>query len=204
MVDERICDLFKVEQLVNELVKDPAFREETRLKVQQALDMKRDFAFERMNGWAVGEAYEKGGHHFLSAWRKQASIEMQHLRETERRSWEHWFRWNDEPFVAARINMTFEITSAGESRISNMSSQLPEDEKEIEKNIRWASDEDITNILPITTPEQFAQGYKRPIIIPGKRFSLCEMPQIRCKPEHHPWLKDRVGLGPVKSSKHGD
>ena len=195
VVEERVCELFKVEQLVNELVKNPAFREEMRLKAQQRLEKRRDLAFQTMQQWALARAYDCGGNKFLCAWREQASSELQQLRETERWNREHRTREEeDKTFVAARIDMTCEITGIGESRISNMSSQLMEEDE------YYISREDMSTVLPITTPKESARGYTIPLVVPGKRFSLGEMPQIRCKPEHYPWLKDCVRLGPVKSS----
>ena len=190
--EERICTLVKVDNRVNELVESPAFREEMRQKAQQRLEDKRDSAFRRMdrNAYSHASSVGGGGHKFLHEWREQASSELQQLRETERLRREKQTAEDEEPFVAARIRLTCEITSAGGSYISHMTGELVEDSTRHEY--------DMSKILPITTPDEFARGFKVPLVIPGKRYSCCEMPLIRCKAEHYHWLKDCVRLGPVK------
>ena len=201
-VTGRVGDLFKLERHVNELVKNPTFREEMRLKAQRRLDMERDWAFREMDRGAGRYAIRCGGGHvFLREWREKVSSELQQLRETERRSRE-FQREKDEPFVAARINLTCEITSAGESYISNMSGQLLMEDDDYDPP-------NVSKILPITTPADFARDYQVPPVIPGQRFSFNNemMPRIRrCRPEHNDWLTQCVRLGgPVKgSSSHDD
>ena len=194
--EERLCTLVKVDNRVNELVKSPAFREEMRQKAQQRLENERDRAFRGMNRDAYLHATRMwaGGHRFLHEWREQASSELQQLRETERLRRAKKTAEAEEPFVAARIQLTCEITSAGAIHVSHMTGELVEDKARHEY--------DVSKILPITTPDEFARGFKVPPVIPGKRYSCCEMPRIRCKAEHYHWLKDCVRLGPVKSSRH--
>ena len=196
--EKRIRTLVKVDNRVNELVESPAFREEMRQKAQQRLENERDRAFQCMDGDAYLHATRiwGGGPKFLHEWREQASSELQQLRKTERLRREKQTAEDEEPFVAARIQLTCEITSAGEIKISHRTGELVEDSPRYE--------DDMSKILPITTPDEFARGFKVPPVDPGKRYSCCEMPHIRCKAEHYHWLKECVMLGPVKSSRHDD
>ena len=194
--EKRIRTLVKVDNRVNELVKSPAFREEMRQKAQQRLENERDRAFRLMDRHAYLHATRGGGHKFLHEWREQASSEFQQLRETERLHREKQTAEDEEPFVAARIQLTCEITSAGLIEVSHRTGELVEDSPHYKY--------DMSKILPITTPDEFARGFKVPPVIPGKRYSCCKMPRIRCKAEHYHWLKDCGILGPVKSSRYDD
>ena len=195
---KRISTLVKVDDRVNELVKSPAFREEMRQKAQQRLEEERDRALGCMdrNAYLHATSMWGGGPKFLHEWREQASSELQQLRETERLRREKQAAEDEEPFVAARIQLTCEITSAGGVNVSHMTGELVEDRPRYEY--------DMSKILPITTPDEFARGFKVPPVILGKRYSCREMPRIRCKADHYHWLKECVMLGPVKSSRHDD
>ena len=210
---ERTRTFVKVDNRVNELVKSPAFREEMRQKAQQKLEDERDQAFYYMDRDAYHRSIAMwrsgGGSKFLCEWREQAMAEWQQLRETEERlrSREKKQRAaedkeeeeEEEPFVAARIQLTCEITSAGETRISHKSGELVEGGP---GGLDYAYSE-MPKILPITPPHEFARGFKLPPpVVPGKRYSCGEMPRMRCKAEHYHWLKDCVRPGPVESSRH--
>ena len=196
--EKRIRTLVKVDKRVNELVRSPAFREEMRQKAQQRLEDERDRAFCAMDWKArlYARSIWGGGYKFLHEWRERASAELQQLRETERLRREKQMAEEEEPFVAARIQLTCGITSVGEINVSHLTGELVED--------RPRSEYDISKILPITTPDELALELMGPPVIPGKRYSCCEMPRIRCKAEHYHWLKECVIPGPVKSSRHDD
>ena len=198
---ERTRTFVKVDNRVNELVKSPAFREEMRQKARQRLEDERDQAFYWMDRdayhrsirmWTVG-----GGSQFLHEWREQAMSDWQKLRETERLRREKQTAEDkeEEPFVAARVHLTCEIDSAGKTHITHETGELVE-------NGPRPDYYNTSEFLPITTPDQFARGFKLPpLIVPGKRYSCCEMPRIRWKAKHYHWLKDSVRPGPVESSR---
>ncbi|KAM0795429.1 hypothetical protein BDR22DRAFT_590826 [Usnea florida] len=88
--EKRIGTLVKVDNRVNELVENPAFREEMRQKAQQRLEDERDRAFCAMdrNACLYATSMWGGGPKSLRKWREQASFELRQLRETERlRQW---------------------------------------------------------------------------------------------------------------------
>ena len=196
MEEERASELLKVKNLREEVKRNPTLHRQIELEAWRKLEVQRDYAFQQMEdielhrlGWAFS------AHKMFWAWRKQAQKEWQQLRETEQSSKERLEQIMDN-FLLAK-------------------------EKEA-RNPYMVEYTDYQKVLPITTPAAFAlEHYHTPELHlwfksraakivspstwpPGKRFSLCDILQTPCKLEHHPWMKESVGLELLKGSGCGD
>ena len=200
--ERRATELLKAEQFRKELGKKPALRQQVQMEAQRKLEARRDSAFKHMEDMELQRVFSEGSiprqiaaHKRFWAWRKQAVLELQQLRETERLG----MAQGTDTFIPPMENVTWDHTDTGESRVC----------------ITFKDPTDITNILPITTPAEFAlQQQHTPDhspwsrsgslgLPPGKRISFCDMPQIRCDPEHYRWLRQSVSLRLVKGSSRG-
>ena len=206
--ERRATELLKAEQFRKDLGKKPALRQKVQMEAQRKLESRRDSAFQQMEDTELHRIYSAGSitrqiaaHKRFWAWRKQAVLELQQLRENERLGRENLAQGTD-TFIPAVEKVTWDHTDTGESRVS----------------ITFSDPTDITNILPITTPAEFAlkqqhtpdpsplsrsgtEGMASSLgFPPGKRISLCEMPQTRCNPEHYRWLRQSVSVRLVKGS----
>ena len=194
--ERRATELLKAEQFRKELGKKPALRQQVQEEAQRKLEARRDSAFKHMEDMELHRVFSGGStHKRFWAWRKQAVLELQQLRETERLG----MAQGTDTLIPPMENVTWDHTDTGESRLC----------------ITFKDPTDITNILPITTPAQFAlQQQHTPDhspcsrsgslgLPPGKRISFCDMPQIRCDPEHYCWLRQSVSLRLVKGSSRG-
>ena len=191
----RAFELLKATHLREEVKRDPTLRREIELEAWQKLQVRRHYAFEDMEDSALRRCsfLNLRSHKLFWAWRKQAKMELQQLRETEQSSKERMAQIMD-AFLLARENEA--------------------------RDPYTFDDSTDTSVLPITTPAAFALKYTpehrpwfqsgaRESILPsacppGKRFSLCEILQIPCKPEHYRWLNKSVGPGLIKDSGSGD
>ena len=208
----RASELLKREQFIKKVEETPALRQGMQLEAQRKFEAQQDLAFQRMQDAELLRIYhipymfrQIKAHKRFWAWRKQAALELQQLRETQRLSTEHLERTTDS-FISAIEKVTWDPVDTGESSNS----------------ITLKYTTDTANVLPITTPAAFALKYEhtsdsrswfrsrtedtaspfgRP---PGKRFSFCEMPQIQCKPGHYRWLQESVKLRLVKGLSYGD
>ena len=192
--EQRRLEVLKAEQLGKNLERNPALRHEMQLEAQRKLEVQRDFAFQQMQDGELLRVFglrsrsptqEIAGHKQFWAWRKQAKSELEQLRETERVSRERSAQDIDAS-IHPRRSSPIQPTNTGESHVTTSLSYQ----------------DHITNILPITTPAAFALKQQskqdqsgteekgsscgRP---PGRRISVCEIPQVQCKPEHYGWLQ---------------
>lgn len=190
--EQRRLEVLKAEQLSKDLERNPALRHEMQLEAQRKLEAQRDFAFQEMQDGELCRIYripsptqEIAAHKQFWAWRKQAKSEIEQLRETERLSRER-FAQDIDASIHPRRSSPIQPTNTGESHVTT-SLSYPNH---------------ISNILPITTPAAFALKQQstqdqsgteekgsscgRP---PGRRISVCEIPQVQCKPEHYGWLQ---------------
>ena len=208
----RSSELLKREQFIYKIEENPALRQGMQHGAQRKFEAQQDVAFQQMQDAELLRIYRMGSmyqeieaHKRFWAWRKQAVLELQQLRETQRLSTKHLERTTD-TFVSAIEKVTWDPVDAGESKNS----------------ITLKYRTDTTNLLPITTPADFALKHQdtsdsRPWLRsrtegtaspfgrpPGKRFSFCELPQIKCKPEHYRWLREGVKMRLVKGFSYGD
>ena len=172
-------ELRDAEQLKEELRTNPALRRKMQPIALQELESQRDFAFQQIQDGLRRSICHQGSlsqqiasHKLFWKWREQALRELRHLRQTER---------------------------------------LDEDDRWIFTMLENRAD--TATILPITTLDAFALqqqqhapeplpwfhfgagGTASPVgWPPGKRFSLREMSQNGCKPEHYRWLKESVEI----------
>ena len=195
-------EVLKAKQLRKEVERNPTLRKEVEAEAQQKLEMQREYAFSRMNHLellrinGIGAiSRQLAASKVFCAWRKQAILELQQLRERERSSTEHLAQLTD-AFLLAKENMARDLYRADEDYGSTTASYLGE----------------TMDVVPITTPEAFALKHQHPPEYPswirsragkmawsstwppGKRFSLRQTPQIPWRSEHYRWLKEGTGL----------
>lgn len=199
--EQRRSEILEAERLAKECETNPNLRHEMQLEAQQELEAQRDSAFQDMQFRELqrvsslpSPTQQMLGHKQFWAWYKQAKLELKQLRETERSNREHLAQ-DTHAFTFSRKDPPSQPISTDKTRTSSSS---------------YFSNE-IADILPITTPDAFALEHPPPelrlwfqarpekkastsVEPPGKRFSVCEMPQIGCKPEHYIWLQK--GLRP--------
>ena len=210
--EERESEVLKVKQLREEVKRNPALRKEVETEAQQKLEAQREYAFSQMKDCEFHRINGLGSFprqiaasKVFCAWRKQALLELQQLRETERSSTEHLAQLTD-AFLLAKENMARHLYHTDEDYGSTTSNYLGE----------------TMDVLPITTPEAFALKHQHPpehpswirsgvgamawssTWPPGKRFSLRQTPQISCRPEQYRWLKEGAGLQLVNDSSCDD
>lgn len=199
------------ERLVKEMEKNPALRQEIQLEARRKFEAQQDVAFQQMQDSELLRIYGMGSmwqeieaHKRFWAWRKQAVLELQQLRETQRLSGGELLT-PSETFVPGIEKVTWELVDTGTSNFS----------------ITLKCSTNIANILPITTPAALAlkqrdSSDRRPWFrfgtetvspihrLPRKRFSLREIPKIQCRPEHYRWLQESVRLRLVKGLSYDD
>ena len=199
--EQRQSEILKAMQLAKECETNPTLRHEMQVEAQQKLEAQRDFAFQDMQfrelqrvSGLPSPIQQITGHKQFWAWYKQAKLELEQLRETERLNREHLAQDID-TFTLLRRDLPLQTINTDESGASPSPN----------------SSNEIADILPITTPAAFALKHPPPeprlwfqsklekkasisVKPPGKRFSVCEMPQIRCKPEHYNWLQKGLRL----------
>ena len=208
----RASELLRREQFIHKVEENPALRQVIMLEAERKFEAQQVVAFQKMEDTELQRIYRMPNmfqqieaHKRFWAWRKQAVLELQQLREAQRLSGEHRERITD-TFISAIEKVTWEPVDTGDSYNTITLKYTP----------------DTYNILPITTPAAFALKYQdmsdsrpwfrsrneemvsplsRP---PGRRFSLCEMPQIQCDPKHYRWLQESVKLTLVKDSSYSD
>ena len=192
--ERQASELLKAQKFREEVKRNPALRKEVELEARQQLETQRDDAFSRMEDFELHRLSGLREHKRFAAWRKQAKMELRQLRETERLNRENTTQ-NIDAILSASAKLAQDIANTGAVDESTPSG--------------WPAY--MTDILPITTPAAFALKYQDtpeswfelaagqmispPTCPPGKRFSLGEILQIPCKPEHYRWLK--VGVGSV-------
>ena len=186
--EQRIAEILEAEQLARDCETDPVFRHEMQLEGQRQLEQQRDAAFENMQYQFLLRARSFADHKQYWAWYKQAKMELQQLRETERLEREHGAQETD-IFPLVRNNPL-----------------SPQSRKAYESRIQPYPPDRTAEILPIVTPEAFRLQHPLPqprpwfefnaekkvsikVEPPGKRFSAREMPRFRCKPEHYTWIR---------------
>ena len=201
---ERDAEILKVKQLWEQVKTNPTLRKEVETDARQKLEAQRDYAFSEMEDHELRRIHDRASisnqiaaSKIFCAWRKQALLELQQLRETEeeRSSAEHLARLTD-AFLLAKENMARDWYLVDEDYGSTTSSYLGE----------------TMDVLPITTLDAFAQKHKRPpehpfwirsragkmvwssTWPPGKRFCPRQTSQITWRPEYHRWLKEGAGL----------
>ena len=189
--EQRISEILKAEQLARDCETDPTFRHEMQLEGQRQLEHQRDVAFENMQYHYLMSVWSFAGHKQYWAWYKQAKLELQQLRETERLDRERRAQETD-IFPLLRSNS---LSQASQQSINSY-----------ESRIQPYPPDRTAEILPITTPAAFRLKHPPPqprpwfqsntekkastkVEPPGKRFSAREMPQFRCKPEHYNWIQ---------------
>ena len=200
--EERASEILKVKQMREEVKTNPVLRKEVETEAQQKLEAQREYAFSQMKDLEFHRINGLGSvsrqiaaSKVFCAWRKQALLELQQLRETERSSTEHLAQLTD-AFLLAKEKMARHLYHADEDYGSATSSYLGE----------------TMDVLPITTPEAFALKHQHPpehpswirsgvgamawssTWPPGKRFSLRQTPQIPWRIQHYRWLKEGTGL----------
>ena len=207
--EQRASELLRRDQFIRKVEENPALRQAMQPEAQRKLEKQQDVAFEQMQGTELNRIYSIGcrfqeweARKCFYAWRRQARLELQQLRETQRLSAEHLGRTTDN-FISALEGVTWYPLDTGESHNTI--------------TLEYATN---TVDLPITTPAAFALTYQsdsrpwfrsrneetvsplgRP---PGRRFSLCEMPQIHCDPQHYRRLQESVEIRLVKGSSDAD
>ena len=210
--EERESEVLKAKQLREEVKTNPVLRKELETEARQKLEAQRDYAFSQMEGRELERVHGMGSipgqiaaSKLFCAWRKQALLELQQLRETERSSTEHLAQLTD-AFLLAKENMARHLYHTDEDYGSTTSSYLGE----------------TMDVLPITTFQAFALKHQHPpehpswirsgarkiawssTWPPGKRFSLRQTPQIAWRLEHYHWLKEGAGLRLVNDSSCED
>ena len=170
-------ELRDAEQLKEELRTNPALRRKMQPKALQELDIRRDFAFREMQDdehhhiCGLGSISRQiAAHKLFWKWREQALLELRHLRQTERLDEDDgWiFTMLENPADTATI---LPITTPGAFALQQQQ-HAPE-------RLPWFRSGAGGTASPVGWP-------------PGKRFSLREMSQNGCKPEHYGWLKESV------------
>ena len=191
--EQRISEILEAEQLARDCETDPTFRHEMQLEGQRQLERQRDAAFENMQYQFLVRLRGFADHKQYWAWYKQAKMELQQLRETERLEREHGAQETD-IFPLLR-NTTLS----------------PQSRKAYGNRIQPYPPDRTAEILPITTPEAFRLQHPPPqprpwfrfdtekkvstkVEPPGKRFSAREMPRFRCNVEHYTWIQKRLRL----------
>ena len=207
----RASEVLKVKQMREEMKTNPVLRKEVETEAEQKLEM-REYAFSRMKHLellginAIGAISQQlAASKVFCAWREQAILELQQLRERERSSTEHLAQLTD-AFLLAKEKMAEHRYLTDEDYGSTTASYLGE----------------TMDVLPITTPEAFALKHQHPpehpswirsragkmawssTWPPGKRFSLRQTPQIPWRLEHYRWLKEGAGLTLVSDSRCDD
>ena len=183
----RAENILEAEQLARDCETDPTFRHEMQLEGQRQLERQRDAAFENMQYQFLVRIWSFAGHKQYWAWYKQAKMELQQLRETERLKRGHSAQETD-IFPLVRNNPL-----------------SPQSRKAYENCIQPYPPDRTAEILPITTPEAFQVQHPSPqprpwfrsntekvstrVEPPGKRFSAREMSRFRCNPEHYTWIR---------------
>lgn len=200
--EERDSEVLKAKQLREEVQRNPTLRKEVETEAQQKLEAQREYAFSQMQQLGLlrinlldSIPRQLTASKVFCAWREQAQLELQQLREREQSSTEHLAQLTD-AFLLAKENMAQNLYRIDEDYGSTTASYLGE----------------TMDVLPITTPEAFAlkhqQAPEYPSWIrsragrmdwsstwpPGKRFSLRQAPQIPWRLEHYRWLKEGAGL----------
>ena len=200
--EERESEVLKVKQLREEVKTNPTLRKEVETEARQKLEAQRDYVFSQMKdrglqnlrcGRAISEQREVS--EVFCAWRTQALLELQQLRETERSSPEHLAQLTD-AFLLTKENMARWGYHIDRDYGSTTSSVLG----------------DIMDVCPITSLDAFAKEHLHPpehpswiksrvgkmdwssTSPPGKRFSLHQKPQMLWRPDHYRWLKEGAGL----------
>ena len=208
--DERASEILKAKQLREEVKKNPALRKEVEKEARQKLEAQREYAFSQMQyrellgiNFPGSISRQISASKLFCAWRKQALLDLQQLRERERSSTEHLAQLTD-AFLLAKENMARHRYRTDEDYGSIASSYLAE----------------TMDVLPITTLDAFARKHQQPpehpswiksragkmmawssTRPPGKPFSLRQTPRIPCRPEHYRWLKEGAGLRLVNDSR---
>ena len=202
MQEERDSEVLKVKQLREEIKTNPTLRKEVETEARQKFEAQRDYAFSSMTSLELAKIHFRGGisqqiaaSKVFCAWRKQALLELEQLRERERSSTEHLGRITD-AFLLAKEDMAWDWYRMDTDYGSATSSYLAY----------------FMNVLPITRLDAFAQKHQHPpehpswiksragkmawssTSPPGKRFSLRQMAQTLWRPEHYRWLKEGAGL----------
>ena len=195
-------EVLKVKQLREEIKTNPTLRKEVETEARQKFKAQRDYAFSQMTGQELRHircwgaiSQQIAASKVFCAWRKQALLELEQLRETERSSTEHLARITD-AFLLTKEDMAWDGYLMDRDYGSTTSSYLSY----------------FMDVLPITSLDAFAQKHQHPpeypswiksragkmawssTSPPGKRFSLRQMAQILWRPEHYRWLKEGAGL----------
>lgn len=158
------------------------------LESQRRLEHQRDVAFENMQYQFLTRVWSFAGQKQYWAWYKQAKMELQQLRETE------------------RLDRERRAQETGIFPLLRNNPLSPQSMKSYESRIQPFPPDRTAEILPITTPAAFRLQHPPPqprpwftintekkVLTkaepPGKRFSACEMPQFRCNPGHYSWIQ---------------
>ena len=210
---ERDAEIQKVKELREQVKTNPTLRKEVETDARQKLEAQRDYAFSEMEDHELRRIHYRASisdqvaaSKLFCAWRKQALLELQQLRETEERSSAEHLAQLTDAFLLAKENMARHWYLVDEDYGSTTSSYLGE----------------TMDVLPITTLDAFAQKHKRPrehpswirsragkmawssTSPPGKRFCPRQTPQTTWRPEHYRWLKEGAGLRLFSDSSRDD
>ena len=210
--EKRDSEILKVKQLREEIKTNPTLRKEVETEARQKFEAQRDYAFSQMRDSELRRIHCWGSisrqiaaSKVFCAWWKQAQLELEQLRETERSSTEHLARITD-ALLLAKEDMAWDRYPMDRDHGSTTSSYLVY----------------FMDVVPITSLDAFAQKHQHPpehpswiksraekmdwssTSPPGKRFSLRQMAQILWRPEHYRWLKEGAGLRLFKDSSCDD
>ena len=189
--EQRQSEILNAEQLAKKCETNPSLRQELQLETQQKVEARRDFGLQEMLFHELQSSLSGHKKKRSWTWYKEAKLELQRLRETERANGEHLGQKIDISALLRR-NVHSQPISTDASCASPSSDS-------------WGY---IADILPITTPAAFALRYPQseprlwfqsknasiPVQPPGRRFSVCEMPQIPREPKPYNWLQKVLGL----------
>ena len=202
MQEQRDSEVLKAKQLREDIKTNPTLRKEVEMEARQKFEAQRNYVFSQMTGRELRRIHGRGAisqqiaaSKVFCAWRKQALLEVEQLRETERSSTEHLARITD-AFLLAKEDMAWDWYLVDRDYGSATSSYLGY----------------FIDVLPIACLDAFVQKHQHPpeypswiqsraekmawscTSPPGKRFSLRQMAQTLCRPEHYRWLKEGAGL----------
>lgn len=182
-------ELQDVEQLKEDLKRDPVLRRKLQLKAHQELEIEREFAFQQMEDSEQRRIYglrslfqQIAAHKLFWKWREQALLELRDLRQTERSE------GNDSWISTVLDNPANTATILPITTPAAFALQQQQHEPE---RLPWFRSGAGGTASSVGWP-------------PGKRFSFREMSQNGCKPEHYRWLKESVEFRLIKDQSCRD
>ena len=180
---ERAEELRMAEQFKEELRTNSDLRRKMQPIAHQQLEIQRDLAFQRMEDFEQHRIYglrslsqQIAAHKLFWKWREQALLELRHLQETERLD-------QDDCWIFTALDNSADIATilpvTTPAAFALQQQQQQEQQQHTREKLSWFR----------SAARGAASSLGGP---PGKRFSVREMTQNRCKTEHYRWLKESV------------